>query len=525
MKTRSRGVNSVKGRVDYKKLTEDPVADELENPRPTSKARHDPPSPSAPAAAPLLPPTPEMPQVNSEQPVTSAPDEQVADKSAVGTVTDTSKIIDEFLKALRPDPEEPARQNPAPRPGPIAPVDGSPPAVLSPTLPNHSYDTMPPPRSSLNAGSQKETKFPCTFARYGCTSSFGSKNEWKRHVAIQHVQLGFYRCDVGVCNPENRDTHSRDSGYNDFNRKDLFTMHQRRMHSPWGVTRQPTPEEKESFEGGLDGVRQRCWRAKRQPPLRTTCGFCSRVFEDKIPTMPGPPPPAAITAAAGLASLAQDHGQSIMQDSPSLPHLPISQIAKLEERGDAMDMDRKVNESGDISMQTSPTSPTYPQGQGQMLSPIQTTAQPQSGYPPLNTPQTPTATDSGLSMGSYPPLPSPGTASSYPPLPSYGQSPESTPRTLAPGPAPPRQLQFDAHGQPIVREPTAWEDRMEHVGRHLAKEDAYLREEAEDPDLTAWGLREGMLRDCGAKGVWLIGHEPQGDSLEGIIRKRKKRIK
>ncbi|KAJ6172757.1 hypothetical protein N7470_001824 [Penicillium chermesinum] len=39
--------------------------------------------------------------------------------------------------------------------------------------------------------------FICSFAWYGCESIFVSKNEWKRHVLSQHLQLGFYRCDVG----------------------------------------------------------------------------------------------------------------------------------------------------------------------------------------------------------------------------------------------------------------------------------------------------------------------------------------
>lgn len=95
--------------------------------------------------------------------------------------------------------------------------------------------------------------FVCSFSRYGCASTFASKNEWKRHIASQHVQLGFFRCDVGNCNgghkPNNKMTststlnHHDQPGHqtNDFNRKDLFTQHQRRMHAPWVLAGRPTP--------------------------------------------------------------------------------------------------------------------------------------------------------------------------------------------------------------------------------------------------------------------------------------------
>ncbi|KAL8993682.1 MAG: hypothetical protein Q9169_006159, partial [Polycauliona sp. 2 TL-2023] len=45
--------------------------------------------------------------------------------------------------------------------------------------------------------------FTCSFARYGCKSTFGAKNEWKRHVSSIHLSLGIYRCDVvgTACTP------------------------------------------------------------------------------------------------------------------------------------------------------------------------------------------------------------------------------------------------------------------------------------------------------------------------------------
>ncbi|PLB51015.1 hypothetical protein P170DRAFT_474562 [Aspergillus steynii IBT 23096] len=134
--------------------------------------------------------------------------------------------------------------------------------------------------------------FVCSFSHYGCPSTFVSKNEWKRHVASQHVQLGFFRCDVGRCNLNNlsRDNNqvSEDGAscdevrlVNDFNRKDLFTQHQRRMHAPWVKRnrKQPvTEDERHNFELTLDEVRARCWHEQRTAPLRSQCGFCGQEF-------------------------------------------------------------------------------------------------------------------------------------------------------------------------------------------------------------------------------------------------------
>jgi hypothetical protein len=68
--------------------------------------------------------------------------------------------------------------------------------------------------------------------------------------------------------------------YNGFKRKDLFTQHHRRMHTPWSTTlRKPSAKVKQDFEDSLENVRQRCWHERRAPPQRSTCGFCRRVFE------------------------------------------------------------------------------------------------------------------------------------------------------------------------------------------------------------------------------------------------------
>lgn len=76
--------------------------------------------------------------------------------------------------------------------------------------------------------------YPCPLAPYGCTSTFRSKNEWKRHVSTQHVKLSVYRCPLCPSNASAAEKQQQaGSGVTlstDFNRKDLFTQHVRRMH-------------------------------------------------------------------------------------------------------------------------------------------------------------------------------------------------------------------------------------------------------------------------------------------------------
>ena len=116
--------------------------------------------------------------------------------------------------------------------------------------------------------------FTCTFRQYGCMSTFGSKNEWKRHVFSQHLRLGFWRCQLGRCYPE----HSADDGdeeeelvFNDFNRKDLFMQHLRRMHAPHASS---PAAEKAAFNASLDSMTQDCFVAVRGTPPRSVCGYC-----------------------------------------------------------------------------------------------------------------------------------------------------------------------------------------------------------------------------------------------------------
>ncbi|EAA28662.1 hypothetical protein GE21DRAFT_7077 [Neurospora crassa] len=134
---------------------------------------------------------------------------------------------------------------------------------------SHGFKDQP----SLDAHIKKQHSRPfiCVFSFAGCDSTFGSKNEWKRHVASQHLVLEYWLCQEGECAnvdnniPSSVAAISGGSGSrsgkrrkpvqtiidenNDeegdlpllpngaiFNRKDLYTQHVRRMHLPSHLT-------------------------------------------------------------------------------------------------------------------------------------------------------------------------------------------------------------------------------------------------------------------------------------------------
>lgn len=120
--------------------------------------------------------------------------------------------------------------------------------------------------------------FPCPLAAYGCGSTFSSKNEWKRHVNTQHIKLGFWRCDL--CQPTTDPNDDQTFYYNDFNRKDLFTQHLRRMHAaPKDNSHALSQKEFPVNEDNLPGHQTRCLRSLRTPPQHSICLFCDRTFE------------------------------------------------------------------------------------------------------------------------------------------------------------------------------------------------------------------------------------------------------
>jgi len=122
--------------------------------------------------------------------------------------------------------------------------------------------------------SSRERPFPCILSTYGCKSTFGSANEWKRHINTQHMRFGFWRCD---------ECPHGDRKPNDFNRKDLFIQHVRRMHlhayEPAINSKDAKRSKREAEEDLLKEAARRCYMELRTPPEFTRCIFCKAVFE------------------------------------------------------------------------------------------------------------------------------------------------------------------------------------------------------------------------------------------------------
>ncbi|KAF2151357.1 hypothetical protein K461DRAFT_314217 [Myriangium duriaei CBS 260.36] len=148
---------------------------------------------------------------------------------------------------------------------------------LSAPIRSLSVSTNGSPARQMRA-TPSNSNFPCPFAAYGCTSSFGSKNEWKRHVSTQHLRLDLWRCDQ--CG-------DRDTRPNDFNRKDLFIQHLRRMHfknpnaekGANGRARARSSSLGDEIDPALIAAEQRCHIKLRQPPNHSCCLFCPQEFE------------------------------------------------------------------------------------------------------------------------------------------------------------------------------------------------------------------------------------------------------
>ncbi|KAF2088135.1 hypothetical protein K490DRAFT_64809 [Saccharata proteae CBS 121410] len=182
---------------------------------------------------------------------------------------------------------------------------------------SHHGSSSPSPKSSSSVSSSSANAprpFPCPLAAYSCTSTFASKNEWKRHVSTQHIRLGFWRCDlcptlsVGGRDDDNNTNEDGDStnnsntySFNDFNRKDLFAQHLRRMHlAPTGTASLKSSAGKRQNgnsngngnspsasttatlrEADLADALERCYCRVREAPTHSGCLFCNRTFEGK----------------------------------------------------------------------------------------------------------------------------------------------------------------------------------------------------------------------------------------------------
>ncbi|KAK3722234.1 hypothetical protein LTR37_002667 [Vermiconidia calcicola] len=141
-----------------------------------------------------------------------------------------------------------------------------------------SYQTKAASNGNGTCGHSSSNKtFPCLFATYGCGSGFGSKNEWKRHVNTQHMRTGYWHCDR--CDGGDRKP-------NDFNRKDLFMQHVRRMHPLQTAETKTTKTKpkgsrspkKEYEDCELTAIATSCYRTIRSPPEESGCHFCDMRF-------------------------------------------------------------------------------------------------------------------------------------------------------------------------------------------------------------------------------------------------------
>ena len=159
--------------------------------------------------------------------------------------------------------------------------------------------------------------FRCIFYRYACQQTFGSKNEWARHIRVQHLRLEKWRCDIGKCGEDNDDAQQQEGSKHEFDRKDLFIQHVRRMHpGELGITNssntsrttargtaqhqhQHRNDDDDDNENEGDGtnklernrleisIQQRCHIPIRLPPTKLTCTACSPSPSSSLL----PPPP------------------------------------------------------------------------------------------------------------------------------------------------------------------------------------------------------------------------------------------
>lgn len=123
---------------------------------------------------------------------------------------------------------------------------------------------------SKHMQTQHTRPFLCTFYFAGCSQTFGSKNEWKRHVFSQHLQLHYWRCDHEHCADRKAI----------FNRKDLFGQHLKRMHGPKATSANKNSQQmKDWLNKEIPQIQERCLKKRRSPPEWSKCGYCHTEFK------------------------------------------------------------------------------------------------------------------------------------------------------------------------------------------------------------------------------------------------------
>jgi hypothetical protein len=110
--------------------------------------------------------------------------------------------------------------------------------------------------------------YTCVFSFSGCSSTFATKNEWKRHVSTQHLNLHSWICTQDNC-ASLRLPNGRGRG-NEFNRKDLYSQHVRRMHIP-DAGKIGRASLRKDWEEQLKEWQKESQIVKRVPPTRLKC--------------------------------------------------------------------------------------------------------------------------------------------------------------------------------------------------------------------------------------------------------------
>lgn len=204
-----------------------------------------------------------------------APEQQAI--SIVKQEDDKGHISDEIevLPRRRPTKPQPPRR--------LQPYPPAKPTKIEKRRPSHRH-RQPVPSPSPTPPSCPRA-FPCPLAPYGCPSAFKAKNEWKRHAFTQHFRLKFWRCDqCSRADPA--------KAPNDFNRKDLFVQHVRRMHPIAAPVTQARSRRKRSaraqtlalarepgVQAALNEAAERCAVGEGAPPRGCACLFCEERFE------------------------------------------------------------------------------------------------------------------------------------------------------------------------------------------------------------------------------------------------------
>ena len=149
--------------------------------------------------------------------------------------------------------------------------------------------------------------FHCLFARYGCPHTFGSKNEWARHIRRQHLRLEIWKCDIGKC----------EKAKSEFDRKDLFTQHMRRMHPEVFPSTEPKLDRMELARTEIL-IQQRCHIALRSLPSNLICTICSDPSSSH--TKPSPLPLGTFETAMEHYAGHLEKGEGLGEEQQVLRH-------------------------------------------------------------------------------------------------------------------------------------------------------------------------------------------------------------